>query len=345
MDEEDVRVRARGGSPRRTRDRPAHGNARDALVVAVDRGRYSCVLDADVALPPVTAIRGADARRSPVVVGERVALVGDLSGHTDSLARIVAVRERRTVLRRSPDDTDPVERPVVANADLLVCVVALADPPPRTGLIDRVLVAAFDGGLQPVLCLTKSDRLDPPEDDPGASLRTTYAPLGVPVVLTGRDDPIEPLLAVLQGNTSVFFGHSGVGKSTLVNRLVPGAGRATGGVNVVTGRGRHTSSSVVMLALPGAIAPHGWGVGGWVVDTPGVRSFGLGHVSPARVLAAFPDISPYAEHCPPDCSHAVDAPRCALDDAVRTGGADPERLASLRRLLASTPPPAPGRGG
>jgi len=318
LDEDDIRTRARpGGSRRRTRDRPAFAQALPATVVAVDRGRYGCALDTGAL---VSAVRGADSRRSAVVVGDRVAVDGDLSGAPDTLARIVRVEPRRTLLRRSADDTDPVERPVVANADLLVSVVALADPGPQPRLLDRVLVAAYDGGLDPLLVLTKADLGDP------AALQALYTPLGVAVEAVDREAPLGPLLERLTGRVSVFFGSSGVGKSTLVNRLVPDAFRATGGVNTVTGHGRHTSSSVVLLELPG---------GGAVIDTPGVRSFGLGHVSVARVLAAFPDLAEGAADCPPGCPHTADTPDCALDAWVAAGHAEPARLTSLRRLLAS----------
>jgi len=319
LDEDDVRVRPPKGTRRRTRQRPTYNDAVPAVVVAVDRGRYTCQSDArEPGAGYVVAVRGADARRSSVVVGDRVRLDGDTSGEPDRLARIVEVLPRRSLLRRTPDDTDPVERPVVANAEQLVVVVALADPTPRPRMIDRCLVAAYDGGLQPVLCLTKRDLHSPD------ALVDAYGPLDVPLVILGRDDDLAPLASLLEGRTSVLFGHSGVGKSTLVNQLVPGADRATGIVNDVTGRGRHTSSSAVALALPG---------GGWVIDTPGVRSFGLGGVSAERVLSAFADLAAaVAADCPRDCSHRADAPDCALD-------ADPllprPRVDSFRRLLVA----------
>jgi len=325
LDEDDVRTRPGRGSRPRTRDRPEHTDAMEAVVVAVDRGRYTCRRTlpgggADPAGAMVAAVRGGDLRRVPVVVGDGVALVGDVSGDPGALARIVRRAERTSVLRRTADDSDPAERPIVANADQLVIVTALADPPPRTGLIDRCLVAAYDGGLDPVLCLTKADLAD----DEG--LRDLYRPLGLTTITSRQDvDPAE-LRALITNRVSVLFGHSGVGKSTLVNRLVPEAARQIGEVNAVTGRGRHISSAAVALPVPG---------GGWVVDTPGVRSFGLGAVSPARVLAAFAELAEAAASCPPGCTHAVGLADCALDEAVRDGRAESARLASLRRLLAA----------
>jgi ribosome biogenesis GTPase len=244
-----------------------------------------------------------------------VHVVGDVGGGPDALGRIVRIEPRTSVLRRTPDDTDPVERVVVANADLLVVVTALADPPPRTRLIDRCLVAAYDGGLEPLLCLSKSDLAAPEE------LLALYRPLGVEAVVTGRGSGVSELAARLSGRISVLFGQSGVGKSTLVNQLVPDAQRAVGEVSGI-GKGRHTSASVVALQLPG---------GGTVIDTPGVRSFGLGAVKPDRVLASFPDLSAAAAHCPPGCSHLPETAGCALDSAP----VSPERLDSLRRLLVA----------
>ena len=321
LDEDDVRVRPGRNKPRaRTKERPAHDAAVPAVVVTVDRGRLTCLLiDATSAdAREVVAMKARELGRSGIVVGDRVALVGDVSGEPDALARIVRVEPRSSVLRRSADDTDPVERVLVANADQLAVVTALADPEPRTGLIDRCLVAAYDSGLRPLLILTKSDLAGPEE------LLATYAALDVPYVVLTKGSDLTELGGQLEGRTTVLVGHSGVGKSTLVNALVPGADRAIGRVNAVTGRGRHTSSSAIALRLPSDIET-------WVVDTPGVRSFGLAHVDPSRVIHAFPDLEAGTGECPRGCSH--DEPECALDAWVAEGHASGERLASLRRLL------------
>lgn len=286
------------------------------MVVTVDRGRWGCVLDGDPA-HRVTAMRARELGRTPIVVGDDVDVVGDLSGRTDTLARIVRRAERRTVLRRTADDTDPTERVVVANADQLLIVVALADPPPRTGLVERALIAAYVGGLTPILCLTKTDLAAP---EPFAA---QFAGLDVTIATAGRADPLEAVQALLTDKVTVLLGHSGVGKSTLVNRLVPEADRATGAVTDI-GRGRHTSTQSVALPLA---------AGGWVIDTPGIRSFGLAHIAPDDVVMAFSDLADAIEDCPRGCGHMGPPadPECALDGLE---GPAADRVAAARRLLA-----------
>jgi len=306
----------------RTKDRPSYDDAVDATVVTVDRGRFTLLVDAR----KVMAMKARPLGRKGVVVGDRVRVVGDVSGADGSLARIVEVEERSTVLRRTADDDDPVERVIVANATQLVVVTALADPEPRSRWIDRALVAAYDAGLAPLLCLTKADLEDP------ETLLSTYRSLGVPWVVTHRDEErrivgLDDLRARLTGHTSVLIGTSGVGKSTLVNALVPHARRETGVVNAVTGQGRHTSTSAVIFELADDA--------GWIVDTPGIRSFGLAHVRPEHLIEAFPDLDEMTEDCPRGCTHGDDEPECGLDEAVAKGEADHERVSSFRRLLAA----------
>ncbi|MEZ5097234.1 MAG: ribosome small subunit-dependent GTPase A [Nocardioides sp.] len=300
----------------RTKERPTYDDAVGGVVVTVDRGRFTLDVDGT----RVTAMKSRPLGRKGVVVGDRVRVVGDVSGTEGSLARIVEVADRSTVLRRTADDDDAVERIIVANASQLVVVTALADPEPRPRLIDRALVAAYDAGMQPLLCLTKADLADP------GTLLTTYRSLGVPWVVTRRGGDLAEVRERLAGRVSVLVGHSGVGKSTLVNALVPEANREVGRVNAVTGRGRHTSTSAVMLPLPG---------GGAIIDTPGIRSFGLAHVVPEHLIEAFPDLDEMTEECPRGCTHGFDEPECGLDAAVASGVADPERVESFRRLLAA----------
>jgi len=319
-DESDVKIRSGRGSRPRTKTRPEHADAKPAMVVSVDRGRWGCVLDGDPDRR-VTAMRARELGRTPIVVGDDVDVVGDVSGRTDALARIVRRGPRRTVLRRTADDTDATERVVVANADQLLIVVALADPPPRTGLVDRTLIAAYAGGLTPILCLTKTDLA------PAAPFAEHYADLDLTVITAGRDDPLDAVAHLLVGKITVLLGHSGVGKSTLVNRLVPDAHRAVGEVTDI-GRGRHTSTQSV--ALPFGSGQHT----AWVIDTPGIRSFGLAHIQPDDVMLAFSDLAEAIKDCPRGCGHMGPPadPECALDTLT---GPAARRVAAARRLLTA----------
>ena len=316
LDEDDVRVRPGRGSRPRTRRRPAHSSAIEGFVTSVDRGRYGC-MTADGRL--VVAMKARELGKGSVVVGDRVALAGDTSAAEGTLARIVRVEPRTSALRRSADDTDPQERIIVANADQMVVVCSLADPAPNLRFVDRCLVAAYDAGLDPLLLLTKADLAS------SRHVRAFYRPLGLPMLTTRRPLPprtLSQVRSVLTGRISVLIGPSGVGKSTLMNTVVPAADRSVGRVNPVTGQGRHTSSSVVAIPLGD----------GWLIDTPGLRGFGLGHVSAERVVEAFGDLAEGTASCPPGCDHL--SPDCALDAWAREHHAE-ARLDSLRRLLRS----------
>lgn len=179
------------------------------------------------------------------------------------------------------------------------------------------MVAAYVGGLQPILCLTKHDLA---ADSEFAAL---FEDLDLTIVYGGTEDPLEPVLEILNGRLTALIGHSGVGKSTLVNRLVPDADRAVGVVSGV-GKGRHTSTQSVALPLE---------VGGWVVDTPGIRSFGLAHITPDDVIGAFSDLADAIEDCPRGCTHLGPPadPECALDNLPGKQA----RVAAIRLLLTA----------
>ncbi len=316
-DESDVRVRPGKGSRPRSKQRPAHHDAEFGLVVAKDRGRWGVVLDTGARLQ---CTRARELKRTSIEVGDRVGVVGDTSGDKDTLARIVKRADRTSVLRRTADDTDPYERIIVANAELMLIVVAAADPPPRTGFVERALIAAFVGGVTPVVCVTKTDLADP------SDFERELDAMGVDVLRTGVEDGVERLRERIAGRVSALIGHSGVGKSTLVNRIVPEADRETGEVSGV-GKGRHTSTQSVALEVPG---------GGWIIDTPGIRSFGLAHVAPEEIVEVFPDLAKAAERCPRGCTHLGPPadPECAWDELDPDSPAG-RRATAVRGLLAA----------
>lgn len=289
-------------------------------VVTVDRGRFTVLYDDAV----VVAMRARELGRRAIAVGDEVSLVGDVTGAPGSLARIVRVAERRSVLRRTADDTDPVERVFVANAEQLLVVCAVTRPEPQPRLIDRCLVAACDAGIEAVLCLTKTDLGSP------APLHEIYDRAAVPILTSGRDDRKAAVAALqerLAGRVTALVGSSGVGKSTLVNALAPDAAQRIAVVSEATGKGTHTTVAALALPLPAH-------TGGWIVDTPGVRSFGLAHVDRDALVRCFGDLAPGTAECPGDCDH-LDPEVCELDDWVAAGHAHPERLESLRRLLVN----------
>ncbi|BDZ51128.1 putative ribosome biogenesis GTPase RsgA [Frondihabitans sucicola] len=334
-DESSVRVRPnpKGNRPR-TKQRPAYSEAVEGVVWTVDRGRYGVLLDAGTPDErEITTARARELGKKSVVTGDRVDVVGDTSGAEGSLARIVRVQDRTTLLRRSADDSDAVERVIVANADQMLIVVAAADPEPRPRLVDRYMVAAFDAGVEPILVITKTDLADPApfaEHFSCLDLRILTSTSDAFTLSDGEESAsLVALREVLDGHVTVTVGHSGVGKSTLVNALT-GSQRAVGVVNTVTGRGRHTSSSTVSFKVPS---------GGWIIDTPGVRSFGLGHVNPENILQSFASHAVFPDgYTPPDGIPLDQAHDWEIVDRVEAGelgDVGRERLESLQALLVS----------
>ncbi|MSS83832.1 ribosome small subunit-dependent GTPase A [Actinomycetaceae bacterium WB03_NA08] len=307
---DDPRVRVRPGrsTKPRSKQRPDYSSAPVGRVVAIDRGRYKVFASGVL----VSCVKARELGRGGVVMGDLVRLSGDVAGKEGTLARIVAIEPRQHVLRRSLEDAEgKAEKIIAANTDLMVIVTATADPEPRVGMVERCLVAAREARVPALLCMTKTDLADP------QAFIDRFRGFDLDWVAAAGE--LEDLRAYLENRFSVLVGHSGVGKSTLINQLVPDADRQVGHVNAQTGKGRHTSTSSVALELPG---------GGWVVDTPGVRSFGLGHATADHVLEVFPGLSEVAATCLPLCTHLESEPSCALSTV-----ADQELVSRARAIL------------
>jgi ribosome biogenesis GTPase len=331
-DEDDVRVnnsRQFGASNKarpRTKDRPDYSDAQTAKIIEVDRGRVKALIESnsDSSIKTeVTAMKARELGKKSVVVGDLVSVVGDLSGTEGSLARVVTVLPRKNSLTRTIDDHVNDERVIVANVDQMGIVVAAANPEPREGFIDRALVVAFDQGIKPIIIMTKQDLAD------GTDFLNPYKELDITIFKIDKSSDLTALVNQLQEQVTVLLGHSGVGKSTLVNKLLGDERRATGDVNDVTGRGRHTSSSAIALQLPS----QGKKFSSWIIDTPGVRSFGIAHVEPTRVISAYPEFTEAIKHCPKNCTHNEES--CALNNWPNLTPQNLARLASLRRVLST----------
>jgi ribosome biogenesis GTPase len=264
-----------------------------------------------------------------VTVGDQVRFIEGPDGQ----GQIVEVLPRRNQLSRlSPGSTAsarPLEQVIVVNVDQVVPVFALSQPEPKWNLLDRYLVSAEAAGLPALICLTKLDlaldasgNLEPELE----AVVQEYLRIGYPVVMasayTGQG--LVEVKAVLQGCTSVLVGKSGVGKTSLLNALQPGLGLRVNAVSQATGKGKHTTTHLEMFPLE---------AGGAIVDTPGVREFGLWDVSEGDLAGYFPEMRPYLGHCRfrLDCRH-TDEPGCALRRAVMAGEISPRRYYSYLRL-------------
>lgn len=330
-DESDARVRAPRSKPRRSKDRPDYSDSPIAFVTTVDRGRITCILQgfnsanqvSGASGLEITAMKARELGKNAVVVGDYIRLDGDVSGAPGTLARAVEVEPRKNFLSRTVDDAGAFEKVVAANVDQLVIVIAAADPTPRLGFVDRCLVIAYDQGIEPIIVVTKCDLANP--DD----FLAAYGDLEVATFKTAvkQSKDLETLRNKLASKRSVLIGHSGVGKSTLFNALLGSEARLTGDVNLATGKGRHTSSSAYALEFE---------AGGWIIDTPGVRSFGLEHIDRSRVIGAFAELASMIATCPKNCSH--DEASCALNSSAQDSQVS-QRIAGLRRILAASSQP------
>ena len=235
-----------------------------------------------------------------------------------------AVSERRTKLSRAAmEHSGAPEQVFAANIDVLVVVASTTRPVFRAGLVDRYLIASEIGGVTPILCINKMDLVnaEPPEIQ-------AYREIGVQVITTSVEtgQGIADLREALGGKLSVFAGHSGVGKSSLLNALQPGLSLDTAEISDATNKGRHTTTTAKLFHLEGGIR---------IIDTPGIRALGLWEVSPEAVAYYFPEIAEYSAACKfRDCTHTHE-PKCGVRDAVASGAISSHRFASFQRIRES----------
>lgn len=291
--------------------------------------------DVRCTLPAVKRSSRADADQRSLIVGDEVefTLLADGSGQIQHL------RPRRNTLSRRSAVPMPSahahEQYIAANVDMLVAVFAAANPTPHWGLLDRLLVLAEEQEIPVLVCITKSDLA---ADDNGsldsnlAAALEEYYQIGYPFIITcARDGSgIDALRKALDGKLSVFLGKSGVGKTSLLNSLQPGLGRKVKEVNEITGKGRHTTSQSEVFPLD---------CGGMIIDTPGVREFGLWDLEAADLASFFREMRPYIGQCRfgLGCRHREE-PGCAVRKAVMSGQVSPYRYRSYLKLLEEVRP-------
>lgn len=308
------------------------------LVVGLTRRRATVLLEGET--EPMLARLSADMagkQQSAIAVGDRVSITElDLPGEEEQ-HEVVNVLPRTTKLARPDAHDTRQERVVAANVDTVVIVVSVASPPLHPRLIDRYLVAVEWGGCDAVIAVNKADLLPPDELEETLRKLDPYREAGIPIAVCAAapgDDSssrVDELRRLLAGKTCAFVGHSGVGKSSLANALDPRLGIETGQVRGLDQRGRHTTTASAMHIIDN---PEEFGGGEIrVIDTPGVRFFGLADVSPEELRWLFPEFEPYVHSCKfTDCSHEHE-PGCAVKAAVERGELSAVRYDTYVRLL------------
>ena len=295
------------------------GSETEGLVIA----HYGVQLDIEPIGEPGNTFRcNLRANLPTLVTGDRVVW----RPGKDKTGVVVAHLPRTSELAR-PDHRGQL-KPVAANIDYIVLVIAPV-PEPHGNLIDRYLVAAESVGIEPVILLNKTDLLDDTnttaiKDD----LLKVYRDIGYRMLeaSTVTDHGLDALKSLLQDHTSVFVGQSGVGKSSLVNLLMPGINAKVGELSESTGKGTHTTTAAHLFHMPD---------GGMLIDSPGIREFGLWHMAADEVIHGFREFHPYIGHCKfRDCRHEQE-PGCAIHEALNEGHITPRRMASWRHIVRS----------
>lgn len=291
------------------------------LVVSVEAGACHVLVGDEVLACSLSASIAA-LQQTELAVGDRVlAHTREQGGHV-----VGAVLPRRTHLARPDPFHGHIERTIAANIDVAVVVVSVVAPPLHVRFIDRLLLAIGRGGARPVVCVNKVDLLgDRRGDAPELAGLAPYRAIGCPVHLCSAStgEGVSGLLEELAGALCVFAGHSGVGKSSLLNAMQPTLHLVTNDVRAADGKGRHTTTASSLYRLPG---------GAMVIDTPGVRSFGLAAVSRDEAARHFPEIVALAARCRfRDCTHSHE-PGCAVRKAIEQGRLALERYVSYAKL-------------
>jgi ribosome biogenesis GTPase len=269
-----------------------------------------------------------------VAVGDRVLFRTELSSGEDSnlpTGVIVFVKERETKLAREAAGKDGIEQVIVSNIDQVVILMAAADPFYNRRLIDRYLIAIELGNLEPIICINKIDLMD--EDFVREDLAVYAEQLGIPVLMVSAEKKrnINALRKHLAGKMTVFSGPSGVGKSTLVNLLLKDEVQSISEVSAKTQKGLHTTTFSVIFPLP----PSEFEGGGYILDTPGIREFGMWNVDANDIPFYFHDFDDYRLECRfTPCTHTHE-PHCAVKAAVEAGEIDAERYESYCQILVS----------
>jgi ribosome biogenesis GTPase len=290
-----------------------------AIVISVTSGRCRVFHEGeelDCAVPPELAIR----QKSALAVGDRVR-VSDESG----VWRVAAVMPRRTVLARPDPLHKHVQRLIAANIDVVIHVVSLKSPPLRPRLIDRYLIAIQRGGAHPVICINKVDLLTAEERDRELPKLAPYLQLGVPVIgcSTKTGEGLESLRREVDGKMAALVGHSGVGKSSILNALDVSLELATNTLNRKRGTGRHTTTASTL---------YDFGGGTYLIDTPGIREFGLWDLDRDSLRDYFPEFQEPSELCRfTNCTH-VHEPNCEVKERVEAGDLSEARYETYVRL-------------
>ncbi|KEI69933.1 small ribosomal subunit biogenesis GTPase RsgA [Endozoicomonas elysicola] len=296
------------------------GPEQQGLIIA----HYGAQLDIEpISKPGETYRCHLRANLPPLVTGDRIIWRASNKG---DMGVVVALEDRESLLSR-PDMRGQL-KPVAANIDYIVLVIAPV-PVPHSNLIDRYLVAAETVGIEPVILLNKTDLLENEADRQVLDdMLISYEHIGYRVLKasTRTEDGLHELKSLLNEHTSVFVGQSGVGKSSLVNTLLPGVDTKVGPLSESTGKGTHTTTAAKLFHFP---------AGGMLIDSPGIREFGLWHMDPEDVLHGFKEFRPFIGYCKfRDCSHEQE-PGCAIRKALLNGDILQERMNSYQNILNS----------